>query len=144
MLTVDAVILARMQGQLKVLLIRRKNPPYQHCLALPGGFVNHNEQTLTAAGRELAEETSLRSIKLKCIGVFDTPGRDPRGWTVSLVHLGLANPRDLKELRPADDAEELAFYLLNTRTKLAFDHNPILRYVIRYLKKHNPKLLSRT
>ncbi len=142
MLTVDSVILSRMQGRLKVLLIKRKNPPYQHCLALPGGFVNPNEQTLTAAYRELAEETSLRSIKLKCVGVFDAPGRDPRGWNVSLVHLGLAKPRDLKELRPADDAEELDFYSLNTRVKLAFDHNLILRYVSRYIKKHNPKLLS--
>ena len=82
MLTADAVILAEIKGKLCVLLIRRKHQPYQGYWALPGGYVEQNEQALAAAHRELTEETGLRRVKLKCIGFFDTPGRDPRGWTV--------------------------------------------------------------
>ncbi len=136
MLTADAVVLAKLKGKLRVLLVKRKNPPYQGCWALPGGYVNQNEQALEAAKRELAEETNLTRVKLKPIGFFDTPGRDPRGWTVSVIHLGFVDPAKLKLARPGDDACEVAFLSLQTRAGLAFDHGRILRYVARWLKAH--------
>ncbi len=136
MLTADAVVLTELDGKLRVLLVRRKNPPYQGCWALPGGYVNENEQALEAAKRELAEETHLTRIKLKPIGFFDTPGRDPRGWTVSVVHLGFIAPSRLAQASPADDACEVTFLSLQTRVALAFDHARILRYVARWLKNH--------
>ena len=145
MLTADAVILAEIKGKLCVLLIRRKHQPYQGYWALPGGYVEQNEQALAAAQRELAEETGLRRVKLKGIGFFDTPGRDPRGWTVSVVHLGLVEDSKLKQLRPGDDASEAAFRPLRTRVRLAFDHVDIIRYAARWwrekskIKKQNVK-----
>ena len=136
MLTADAVVLTKLNGKLRVLLIKRKNPPYQGSWALPGGYVNENEQALQAAKRELAEETHLTRVKLKPIGFFDTPGRDPRGWTVSVVHLGFVPPSRLAQARPGDDACELTFLSLQTRAGLAFDHARILRYAARWLKNH--------
>ncbi len=144
MLTADSVILTRFDGRLKVLLIRRKNPPFRGCWALPGGYVNQNEQVLHAAARELTEETNLAGIKLQPIGFFDTPGRDPRGWTVTVVHLGFALANKLKELKPGDDAAEFTFKPLRTRVKLAFDHADILRYADRWLKKHSSLALPAT
>ena len=136
MLTVDAVILTELDGKLNILLVRRKYPPYQGHWALPGGFVAENEQALNAARRELTEETGLKRLKLTPIGFFDTPGRDPRGWTVSVVHLGFAGPRQLKSLRAADDADRIRWHPLGTRVKLAFDHNLILRHAARWLRSH--------
>lgn len=144
MLTADSVILAESDDQLKVLLVRRKNPPFRGCWALPGGYVNENEQVLHAAARELAEETNLTGIKLQPIGFFDTPGRDPRGWTATVVHLGFASPAKLKQVRAGDDAADLTFKSLRTRTKLAFDHADILRYAARWLKKHSSLGLAAT
>src|SRR4051812_22983401 len=51
--------------------------------ALPGGFVNPDETAYTAAKRELKEETGVTGFHLKHFGVFDQPGRDPRGWIIS-------------------------------------------------------------
>ncbi len=143
MLTADAVVLTELDGKLRVLLVKRKNPPYQGSWALPGGYVNQNEQALEAAKRELAEETHLTRVKLKPIGFFDTPGRDPRGWTVSVVHLGFVAPSKLRQARPGDDACEVTFLPLHTRAGLAFDHARILRYVARWLKAH-PDTLAKT
>ena len=136
MLTADSVVLAESNGKLRVLLVRRKRQPYRGYWALPGGFVNPGEQALDAAQRELAEETGLKRVKLKAIGFFDTPGRDPRGWTVSVVHLGFVSDAKLKQLQADDDAAEVAFYPLRTRTKLAFDHADIIRYAVRWWKKN--------
>ena len=131
MLTADAVVLAELEGKLGVLLVKRRHEPFQGYWALPGGFVEQNERALDAAKRELAEETGLRRVKLKPIGFFDTPGRDPRGWTVSVVHLGFVGTAKLKQLRAGDDASEAAFRREQTRAKLAFDHADIIRYAVK-------------
>ena len=136
MLTADAVVLTKDRGKLLVLLVKRKHPPYKGCWALPGGFVNKNEQVLDAAKRELAEETSLEQVTLRPIGFFDTPGRDPRGWTLSVVHLGLVSANKLKILRAGDDAAEVGLHPLGTRMKLAFDHGDILRYAGQWWRRN--------
>ena len=139
MLTADAVVLAELKGKLCVLLVKRRHGPFKGCWALPGGFVEEKEQVLAAAKRELAEETGLKQVKLKPIGFFDRPGRDPRGWTVSVVHLGFVGGGKLKQLRAGDDASEIAFRPLRSRAKLAFDHAEIIRYAARWIKCHGLK-----
>jgi len=57
--TVDAVIL-RKSGDYELLLIKRKNEPFKDCWALPGGFVDQNEDLKVAAIRELEEETQIK------------------------------------------------------------------------------------
>ncbi|GAG77102.1 unnamed protein product, partial [marine sediment metagenome] len=56
LLTVDAVILVNNKSAL--VLIRRKNPPFQGELALPGGFVDVGETVENACIREAKEETN--------------------------------------------------------------------------------------
>jgi 8-oxo-dGTP diphosphatase len=91
MLTVDVVVLAHATDIPSVLLIQRRNPPFAGSWALPGGFVEEGERVIDAAPRELAEETGLQVDELDLLGVYDTPGRDPRGWTVSVVYLAPAH-----------------------------------------------------
>ena len=56
-LTVDGVILE--DG--KILLIKRKNKPFEGKWALPGGFVNYGEKTEDAVIREIFEEVGLKT-----------------------------------------------------------------------------------
>ena len=57
--TADMVAYCFVEGQLKLLAIRRKAHPYQHRLALVGGFVNKNEDATHACIREVKEEVGL-------------------------------------------------------------------------------------
>jgi 8-oxo-dGTP diphosphatase len=109
------------QGRL--LLVRRKNPPFQGQYALPGGFVEYGEATEQAAARELAEETGLTATSLSLIGVYSAPGRDPRGHTVSIAYL--VHVADFT-LRAGDDAASAEFVATWQREPLAFDHNKIV------------------
>jgi 8-oxo-dGTP diphosphatase len=119
-LTVDCVVF---DPQGRLLLIRRKNPPFQGQYALPGGFVDYGETTEQAAARELLGETGLNADQLSLVGVYSDPGRDPRGHTVSIAYLARVS-----HFVPhaGDDAAQAAFVADWDRQELAFNHNAIV------------------
>lgn len=120
LLTADCVVFDR-AGRL--LLIKRKHPPFKGQYALPGGFVDIGETVEAAALRELAEETGIGGKIVSLIGVYSAPRRDPRGHTVSAAFL--VRPSSTK-VAGGDDAESASFVAEWKTLKLAFDHNQIL------------------
>ena len=125
LLTVDAVIVIK-KGYL--LLIRRKNPPFQGEYALPGGFVDIGETVESACVREAKEETNIKVKIIKLIGIYSDPKRDPRGHTVSIAFL--CEPKTKKEVPKAqDDAADLDVVPFSKvpNLKLAFDHMIIIK-----------------
>ena len=133
--TVDVVVVAPLDGQLKVLLVRRKNPPFEGCWAIPGGFVEPNEPLEAAAQRELWEETGVKLSHLEQLHTFGDPGRDPRGWTISVAFLALLGRQEVELWQPqaGSDAGEVGWFDLDDLPALAFDHVGILGYARRKL-----------
>jgi 8-oxo-dGTP diphosphatase len=123
MLTVDVVVLSEAPPR-SLLLVQRGYPPFAGEWALPGGFVEERERVLDAAPRELAEETGLRAGTLRLLGVYDTPGRDPRGWTVSVVYCATLSAQEA--VSGADDARDARWFPIDGLPKLAFDHAAIV------------------
>jgi 8-oxo-dGTP diphosphatase len=127
-LTVDVVLLAG-DAPRRVLLIQRLNPPFEGAWALPGGFVDEGERVAVAAGRELLEETGVEVSGLRLLGVYDTPGRDPRGWSVSVVYV-LAVESELAA-RGGDDAGDARWFRSDELPALAFDHALVVADALR-------------
>jgi 8-oxo-dGTP diphosphatase len=123
-LTVDLVIATR-EAYPRVLLIRRKRDPFAGSWAMPGGFVDENERLADAARRELGEETGVTVAELEQLYTAGDPGRDPRGWTVSVVYLARINADEVKPVA-ADDAAAVSWFPLDDLPALAFDHAMIL------------------
>jgi len=135
--TADAAVFTRVGGALHVLLIERGNPPYKGRWALPGGFVEPDEDLEEAARRELAEETGLvlRPGQLEQFGAYGTPGRDPRMRIVTIAYCVLmpdlppvAGGSDAARARfwPVDDLDLGAGEATANGPALAFDHNRVL------------------
>jgi len=111
----------------KILLIKRKNPPFKGMWALPGGFVEYNETTENAVVREVLEETGLKTKIHKLAGVYSDPERDPRGHTITIVYmLDVINGK----LIANDDASEVKYFSLNDLPNLSFDHEIIIKEII--------------
>ncbi len=107
----------------RVLLIRRRHPPFKGRYALPGGFVEIGETVEEACRRELAEETGLRAGRLRLVGVYSDPKRDPRGHTCSAVFLAKVARGCAKAGDDAAAAEWVADW---RKAGLAFDHARVL------------------
>lgn len=124
--TVDCVIL---QGDGRIVLIRRKNPPLGW--ALPGGFVDEGESLSDAARREAREETGLEVELVEQFFTYSDPARDPRRHTLSTVFIARASG----EPKAADDAAEARAFSQDELPSLVFDHEQILRDVFRFLQR---------
>ena len=118
-LAVDAVIFLE---ESNVVLIRRRNPPFQGYWALPGGLCERGEPLEQALRREVEEETGLLVEPVQLIGVFSEPDRDPRGHTVSVAFL--AKPTG-GQLRAGSDAAHVDTFQ-QVPQNIAFDHRQIL------------------
>jgi 8-oxo-dGTP diphosphatase len=132
-LTVDLVLITK-ERKPRVLLIRRKHVPFAGRWALPGGFVDEGEALEKAARRELKEETGIEIDDLRQIGTFGDPGRDPRGWTVSVVFLARVRAKNLRPVAQ-DDAAEVGWHPLDALPPLAFDHAVILKTAVGAVKR---------
>lgn len=111
----------------KLLLIQRKNPPFAGRWAFPGGYLEPDESLEACAARELEEETGLTKLALQQFKTVSTPGRDPRGHTITTVFTANANEDTLLEACAADDAAALRWFAIDEIPLLAFDHSEILQ-----------------
>lgn len=134
-LTADIAAFTIRNGQLSLLLIQRGGFPYKGHWALPGGFVNPNEDALTAASRELEEETALviDGVHLEQLKTYTTPGRDPRMPVVSVAFFAVLP--DLPAPTSGDDASAARWFSVSDLdldgsnpdgVALAFDHAEII------------------
>ena len=130
--TVDIVIFTLREGDLQVLLVKRKNPPFQGRWAIPGGFVEVDESLENAATRELHEETGVEGMHIEQLFTFGNPGRDPRGRTVTVAYFALV-PAPLA-VQAGDDAAEAQWKSVYHLPAMAFDHSEIVNYALKRLR----------
>jgi 8-oxo-dGTP diphosphatase len=126
--TVDAVVVKKTPDY-ELLLIKRKNEPFKNCWALPGGFVDENEDLEAAAKRELEEETQIKIDALEQIGAFGKPFRDPRSHVVSIAYFGEVPENTIAVA--SDDAKEAQWFSVNNLPTLAFDHLEIIEKALK-------------
>ena len=124
MVTADALVFAVCGGRKSVLLIKRGNEPYKGLWAVPGGFLEMDEELEVAAKRELFEETGIEGVELKQMHTFGTIGRDPRGRQITVVFTGTVD----KEIEPTagDDAAEAKWFDVKDLPELGFDHGKVI------------------
>lgn len=122
--TTDCIVIQNNGKTPKVLLIQRKHDPYKNKWALPGGFVEIDEDLEEGAHRELEEETGIKGLNLAQFKTYGRPGRDPRGRTISVVYNTYLDT-DVA-VKAGDDAAKAAWFDLDNLPALAFDHQEIL------------------
>lgn len=134
--TVDIIVLQEKNNQKEILLIERLHEPFKNQWALPGGFIDLDEEIETAAYRELEEETSINRILLNQFRTYGKIGRDPRGRTISIIFYGELKDHD-QIIKAGDDAKNLAWFSIEKLPVLAFDHGDIVQDFLTEHKKNS-------
>lgn len=158
--TVDLIVVAPNANQEVLMIVRsEKAQACPNMMAFPGGFIDTQskkgevwkdgyETAKKAAFRELKEETGLNLIdesRLDKVGEYEGSQRDPRdnieSWSKSHAFVYFLNEQEFKEMKGKevglDDAAQALWIPLATlmKSELAFDHNVILKDMIKLLKK---------
>ncbi|MCB1785396.1 MAG: NUDIX hydrolase [Gammaproteobacteria bacterium] len=131
--TTDVVVFTIREGCLSILLVKRANPPYQGCWALPGGFLDVDEDLDNCAARELQEETGIGGLYLEQLYTFGKTGRDPRERVISVTYYALVPLDAIATPRAASDAAAVGWHAFDALPQLAFDHAEIIAMAHRRL-----------
>lgn len=132
-LAVDAVVFGYHGNQLQLLLIERKYGKEKGSWALPGGFVQNDEDLERAVTRELKEETGVNVNYFEQLYTFGAVQRDPRKRVVSVAYLALINPKNFS-LSAGTDAQDASWFPIHNLPDLAFDHMEIVSMAYERLK----------
>jgi 8-oxo-dGTP diphosphatase len=125
--TTDVVVFTIRTGRLHLLLVKRANPPFKGSWALPGGFLDIDEDLDTCAARELAEETGIGGVYLEQLYTFGATHRDPRERVISVAYYALIPEQALDAPpRAASDATAVAWFDIEELPALAFDHADVI------------------
>ena len=114
------------EKQMKVLLIKRRNHPDIHKWALPGGFVEINEDIEKAAYRELEEETGVTNVYMEQLFTYGKVGRDKRMRVISISHMALIPQESIRPIA-GDDAEDVAWFTVEKKEVADKKHQIIIR-----------------
>ena len=140
--SVDVVIFAIFEEELKVLLVKRNNDkcePFPGYWALPGGFINVEQDiSLEACAiRKLEEKTGVKNAYLEQLGSWGSRTRDPRAWSATHAYFSLISTDRVEHIRFGANTIDVAWTRVvvdEVEEILAFDHNEIVTAAIARLR----------
>ena len=128
-LAADTALFAVDGELLKILLIQRGGYPYKGCWALPGGFVDIDEDIANAAKRELKEETGIDVPYVEQAAVWGKPERDPRQRVVTVSFVAIAWLGSAKA-KAGDDAAQAEWFAISGYSKRVGKTETRISYVL--------------
>lgn len=131
--TVDLVIFTVNEDQLKVMLVRRAESPFDGFWSLPGGFLKIGESLDAAAHRVLCEKSGVDDVYMEQLYTFGEPTRDPRSRVITVAYIALIPWQHLPQPESIK-VTDLTWLAVDHLPKLAFDHKEIIDYAVSRLR----------
>ncbi|MEO5893581.1 MAG: NUDIX domain-containing protein [Ferruginibacter sp.] len=131
--TIDCVVFGYDCHSISLLLINRKEEPFENMWTLPGGFLYLEETPEEGARRILKNKTGLHNLYLEQLYTFGEVTRDPRGRVLSIAYYALVDPRRF-ELLAGIAANDVKWFETTKLPKTGFDHKDIIKLALNRLK----------
>ena len=133
--TIDCVIVTFHEGDLKVLLTERNEYPYKDWWAIPGFFVEKDEEMEAAVKRIAYEMTGLKDIYMEQLAAFAGVKRHPEGRILTVAYLAFVRYENVKnKVKPITNyMRQAKWFSMGNLPELAFDHKDILLLAMKKL-----------
>ena len=134
--TVDLVIFTVRDDHLQTLLVKRSEHPAKGCWALPGGFIDIQQDASieACAKRKLIEKTGVTAPYLEQLKTYGSCERDPRHWTATTVYFALMASDAVSLSSNQEDVRWMPIQGDSVGFALAFDHSKILADAVERLR----------
>ena len=120
LVAMDCIIFGFSEGELSLLLIKRKIEPAKGQWSLMGGFLRENESIDEGAKRVLNELTGLENVYMEQVRTFGEVERDPGERVLSVAYYSLVKIEESDQERLVDHN---AYWIkINELPELIFDH----------------------
>lgn len=123
------------QGVTKVLLIKRKNKPFEGDWVLTGGALYNNEDLEDGALRELKEKTGITGVEIKQFKAFGKVHRSPVMRMVAIGFIGIIDSKRVNVLRETKNTSNADWFPIDKIPPLGYDHEEILHDALIELQK---------
>ena len=123
------------KGKLKILLVKRKNNPYQGHWALTGGALYNDEDLEDGLNREIYEKTGIEHIEVKLANVFGKENRSPVMRMVAVTYIGIIDASKVEIAKSTLKTSNAEWFSIDEVPQLAYDHNEIITDAIKKLKE---------
>lgn len=136
---VDILIFTVADNRVEILLEKRANGPFEGAYALPGAFVNVDEELDDAVKRCLLQEIGVKDIYTEQLYTWGGINRDPRSRVLSVSYIALINkscytPRAGERVREVCWREVCEDSLEAMRGEIAYDHADMIAYALQRLR----------
>ena len=129
--TVDIILMTILNNKLNVLLVKRKDHPWINQWALPGGFVEMDEDLDETVIRELKEETNVSTANyFKQLYTFGKVDRDPRTRVLTTAYISLIPAGNIKDMHSGDDAEDAKWFEIEKAIKSVNENKRVSELVL--------------
>ena len=120
-------------GELKVLLLRKKTEPYKGYWILPGNLLRCDETIENNITDAVYDLTGLTNVYIEQTYSFSALDRNPDYRLIAISHIGLVDSTTVEIKREERENVESEWFKITDLPKLAFDHEMILNKNIKYL-----------
>ena len=122
------------KGNVKVLLIKRKNDPYKGYWGLVGGALYNNETLDLAMNREIKEKTGINNINIYKANIFDALDRSPIFRMLCISYIGIIDSKKVNIKKITEKTEDACWFDIKDVPNLAYDGDEVLSKNLETLK----------
>lgn len=123
------------KGEVKTLLIRKKDEPYKGYWILPGGILAGNETIETNISNNVFEKCGIYNLYIEQDHIFSDLHRNPEKRVIACSFIGLIDSISIKIKKEERPHIESAWFSLNAIPKMGYDHEQVIEHAIDTLRK---------
>ena len=139
LVSVDCIVFGFDEGELRVLMGKRKMDPGRGQWSLYGGFVGANESVNDAARRVLYALTGLKDLYMKQVGAYGDVDRDPGARVISISYYSMINVADYDQAQQQE--HDVAWVNIEQLPEMYSDHRKMVLKARRMMQEkisHEP------